>query len=300
MFDIISTSYRLDVVLLKSLMVYENNSDYLKYVDGVIMPLIGYSVSYLNKYTIEEIRNFVSNNKEKEVFVVINRNLFNKDILELEEILKKLDDIGVTGIFYYDISVLSIYRKHKFNFGLIWNQTHMVTNFNTINYYLEKGVKGAVLANEITLEEMLEIRKNTNASLFVNVVFCPIMSFSRRKLLSNYCKSTNVDIKGNKLYVKESSSGYKCIVLEEEDGTSVFSEKIVNNLDIVDNYSDNKFDYIIVDTSFLYNDIKESCLYALYCILTGVDDKKVLIKNMKELIGGNTGFLYRKTIYKVK
>ena len=285
---------------MKSLVVYEKTIEQLKFVDGVIMPLLGYSVSYTNKYTLDEIREFVLSNKEKEVFVVINKNLFNDDISSLEDVLFELDRIGITGLFYYDLSVLSIYRKNKFSFNLIWNQTHMVTNYNTINYYLKQGASGAVLANEITLDEIIEIRKNTKAKLFVNVVFCPIMSFSRRKLLSNYCKSTNIDIKENKLEIKEHSNGYKCIVLEEDDGTSIFSGKIVNNLEVIDTYLENIFDYIIIDTSFLENEVKEKCIYTVYSILNNLDEKEQLIRDMKDKIGGNTGFLYRKTIYKVK
>lgn len=285
---------------MKSLMIYQNNVEHLKYVDGVIMPLEGFSVSYIYKYTIDDIKLFVSNNKDKEVFVVINRNLFNKDIFVLENILEKLDKVGVTGVFYYDIAVLSIYKENNFKFELIWNQTHMVTNYNTINYYLEKGVSGAVISNEITLDEILDIGRNTSAKLFVNVVHSPIMSFSRRRLLSNYCKSTNSDISSNKLEVKEHSSGYKCLILEEEDGTSIFSSKIVNNLDVLDTYIDNNFDYAIIDTSFMDTDVCQSCIYTVYSIINNLDNKLNLIKDMKDKIGSNTGFLYRKTIYKVK
>ena len=57
---------------MKSLMIYQNNVEHLKYVDGVIMPLKDYSVSYINKYTIDEINKFVLEHKDKEIFVVIN------------------------------------------------------------------------------------------------------------------------------------------------------------------------------------------------------------------------------------
>lgn len=300
MFDIISTSYRLEVTSMKSLVVYENNLEQLKYVDGVIMPLLGYSVSYANKYTLDEISEFVLSNKEKEVFVVVNRNLFNEDISSLEDVLVELDNIGITGLFYYDLSVLSIYRRHNFKFQLIWNQTHMVTNYNTINYYLKRGVSGAVLSNEITLNEILEIRNNTFAKLFVNVVFCPIMSFSRRKLLSNYCKSMNIDVKSSKLEIMEHSNGYKCFVLEEDDGTSIYSSKLVNNLDVVETYIKNNIDYIIIDTSFIDDGAKEKSLYTAYSIINNLEIRHKLVREMKNEIGGNTGFLYRKTIYKVK
>ena len=100
--------------------------------------------------------------------------------------------------------------------------------------------------------------------------------------------------------IKEHSNGYKCIVLEEEDGTSIFSGKIVNNLEVIDTYLENNFDYVIIDTSFLENEVKEKCVYTVYSILNNLDEKEQLIRDMKDKIGGNTGFLYRKTIYKVK
>lgn len=285
---------------MKSLVLYDGNNKFLDFVDGVIMPLKGYSVSYINKYDLSRIEEFIKNNNGKEVFVVINRNLFNRDIEYLNDILIELDRIGITGLFYYDLSILSVYRKGCFKFELIWNQTHMVTNYNTINYYMDKGVGGCVIANEITLEEILEIRNKTDAKLFVNVVTCPIMSFSRRKLLSNYCKGVNEKLKSNRLEISESSTGYRCVVLEEEDGTSMFSSKIVNNVDVVDTYLENNIDYVIIDTNLLNEEVSNNSIYTVYSIINNLKEKDMLIKNLKDEIGGNTGFLYRKTIYKVK
>ena len=75
-------------------------------------------------------------------------------------ILVQLDKMNITGVFFYDLAVLELKRELNLNIDLVWNQTHMVNNYKTCNYYYSKGVKYALLGKEITLDEILEIINN--------------------------------------------------------------------------------------------------------------------------------------------
>ena len=105
----------------------------------------------------------------KEIFIKIDKNIFNKDIENLKKILLELDSLNINGILFYDLSVLSLAKKLEIKTPLIWNQNFFVTNYRTCNHYEEKGVYGAVISSEITLQEIIEIRKNTSFKLFVNI-----------------------------------------------------------------------------------------------------------------------------------
>ena len=87
---------------------------------------------------------------------------------------------------FYDLSVLSIVKRLNLNINLVWHQGHMVTNYNTCNYYYDKGCKYAYLATEITVDEIKEIKEKSPINLMAFLFGNPIVSFSKRKLLSNY------------------------------------------------------------------------------------------------------------------
>jgi len=282
---------------MKLLIIPKEKGKYSELADGYILPLENFSVGYELKYSIEEIKQVLKNNRE--VFVVVNKNIFNREIENLEKTLILLNEINVSGVLFYDLSVLSIVRRLHLSLGLIWNQTHMVTNYNTVNYYFSKGVKGALLSNEITLEEMLEIRQMTKSLLFVNIIYRPIMSFSRRHLIHNYYKSSDLDDSSSDLLIHEKVSGEDLLVQEEDEGTAFFYKKIVNALTALPDMIQNNFHYGIVDLSSLSKEAGIVCLSVVRKILDGNVSEED-ISRVSKLIGTYTGFLYKKTIYKVK
>ena len=132
---------------------FNNVLEYSKLgVDAFIFGLKDYSSGYNNELTIEEIRDL----REKysgELFIAINKNIFNSELADLEIKLQELDELNISGILFYDMAVLSIRNRLGLNVSLVWNQTHMVTNYNTCNYYYDKGCEFGVLSSEITLDE---------------------------------------------------------------------------------------------------------------------------------------------------
>ena len=154
------------------------DDNYLEYldtgIDGVILPLENFSVDYFKYYSIFDIREY-RKNTDKLLFVVINKMIFNSELEDLLKILKELENIKVDGVFFYDLAVFSLVKEHNLNLNLIYNGTFMVTNSDTINLYYDLGVKGVYLSNEITKDEVLNIRSNTKSDLFILLIMqvCP-------------------------------------------------------------------------------------------------------------------------------
>ena len=183
-----------------------NNKDNIEYYsaicDGFIIGLKHFSVDFDDTFSLEEIKKIYSNYNNKELFVSINKNIFNDELNELEEILIELDNLNIK-ILFYDISILYFKNKNKLRNILVWNQTHMVTNYNTCNYYYNKGCLCAFVSGEITLDEIIEIKKNTKMSLLVQIVGHQVMAHSRRNLLTNYYQSINKKYDGNIKMISE-------------------------------------------------------------------------------------------------
>ena len=268
---------------------------YLDYVDGIILSLKDYSIGSNVYYDLDEIKEIVKNTN-KEIFINMNNNIMNNEIEELKTILKELDKLNIKGIFFYDIAILQLKRELKLNVNLIWNQTHMVNNYKTCDYYYSKGVKYALLGKEITLEEILEIINKSKITSMVEVVSIPNIAFSKRLLLTNYYKDLGKDIK-YELDIEEKVTNDKYLVKEEDKGTSFFQEKIINGTSIIKELYDNNCEYIIM-REFNIDDFKELIIDTKEYIDNKCKNKEYINKYKK--LGDNTNFFFKKTIYKVK
>lgn len=277
---------------MKILGVIRDNNylEYLKYgLDGIIFPLENFSVDYFKYYSISDIENY-KKNTDKLVFVVINKMIFNSDLDNLLEILKKLETLKVDGVFFYDLAILNLVKENKLSLNLIFNQTHMVTNSDTINLYYDLGVKGSYLSNEITKDEILNIRHNTKSDLFVLLLGNPVIAMSRRNLLTSYFANKNKS-KSAIITIKEPKSGQEFLVKEDNNGTTFFYNKRLNLSNIYKELVDCGINYGIVEQgNYSYNEYKD-----LIAAFVNFNKDKI-----DELAGHNRGFLYRETIYKVK
>ncbi len=279
------------------ILVEQSNKDIIN-ADGLILALKGFSVQSEVTYTKEEIKDIIEKNPKKEIFISINKNIFNKEIEALKQELLYLDNLNIKGIFFYDLAILQLKKELNLKTDLVWNQTHMVNNYKTCNYYFNKGVKYALLSKEITLEEILEIVAKTSIISMVEVLSMPSVAFSKRRLITNYYKDLNKS-SSKTLDIEEKITNQKYQLIEDENGTSFFLKSITNGTSIIKNLFDNNVPYIIMREYGINHSLFKEI----------VDDTKEYIKgncqNIKYLekykkLGQDTNFFFKKTIYKVR
>lgn len=124
----------------------------------------------------------------KKIYITVNIVAHNSDFDGLEEYLKYLDEIGVDGIIVSDIGIMSIVRRCVPNMPIHVSTQANVTNKYTAKFLCDMGVKRLVLARELSIEEIKEIRdfipEDVEIETFVHGAMC--ISYSGRCLLSNY------------------------------------------------------------------------------------------------------------------
>ena len=277
---------------MKLLGVIRGNN-FLEYLDngldGMILPLESFSVDYFKYYSISDIKEY-RKNTDKLLYVVINKMIFNNELDSLFKVLKELENIKVDGVFFYDLAVLNLVKENKININLIYNGTHMVTNSDTINLYYDLGVKGAYLSNEITKDEVLNIRHNTKSDLFILLLGNPVVAMSRRNLLTSYFANKNKS-KNNLITIKEPKSGQEFIVKEDSNGTTFFYNRRLNLSNVFKELVECGINYGIIEQGDYNSDEYKELINAF----VNFDKQRI-----DELAGHNRGFLYRETIYKVK
>ena len=279
---------------IKDLDLYKN-----KGADTFIFGLEDYCINYPS-LSLEKIKEL---SQDTNIFVAMNKNIFNSELEDVKDKLVELSKLPILGVLYYDLGILNIVKNYDISIDLVWHQTHMVTNYNTCNYYYDKGVKYGYLANEITLNEILDINQRTSMNLMVQVFGYPIMSHSRRSLLSNYFKSIDKN-KENRIYhLKEKEEQY--LLKENKDGASILFGKLINGTRPLFDMIQNNISYGVLDVQEVDFEIGEKVYEQFSYILNHISDitseeKEQIILDMNQLIGDSTNFFYKKTVYKVK
>lgn len=260
----------------------------LAYTDAYLLGIKNYSVNmpfYLEETELEEVVNLLKDNK-KEIFVNINKNMFSKDLPLIETLLEKIEKLNIDGICFYDVSIISIMKRRNFKTPLAWSQEHFTTNYSTINYWLNEGCDYTFLANEITKEEIIEIKNNTESKLILQTFgYVPIF-FSKRPLITNYKKHFKLDDSSSIYYMEKDNLKYP---LRELDGSfEVYNAKVLNSLEKI---KDLNLDYIYLNC-FL---IEDDCFIKILEYLNNND-----VDSINELYKEELGFLEQKTVYRVK
>lgn len=273
--------------------------DYLDYTNSFIIGLKDYSINYL-EFTLEEIKDLLKKETNIELFISINKNIFNDEIKDLEKILCELNKLPIKGILFYDLAVLSIVKRLSLKIPLCWHQTHMVTNYNTCNYYKEKGCTYAYLSSEITSDEIEEIANNCDLSFMTLFMGHPIVSHSKRMLLSNYFANYNYE-KEDKDYLIKSKDSANYYIKETKNGTSIIYGNIVNGSKYLIELK-NDIDYAVLDEQYIDHGKFINILRLFKKILNEKDEKMIeeYLFEIEQMIGNDTGFFAKKTIYMVK
>ena len=288
------------------LMVEATSLDIEKYqqhdIQALVYGLKDFSVHMGSYLEIDELKDLMKKKENLEIFISINKVLFDEEMDTLASILKEIDKLEIKGIFYYDLAMLTLSKELNLKTDLVWNQTHMVTNYQTCAYYQKQGVNYAFLSSEITLDEMLEIKKETSMKSIAMVYGYLVSAFSYRHLLSNYYEFLNQEKKGE-LSILEPVSKQKYLVREEKQGTTFYRGEILNGaeayltmLDTIDyayfreyHISSEEF-FLVVDA---FASVKNQVL--------NEKEKEEWLEKVNSLIPSTyTGFFYQKTIYKVK
>ena len=173
----------------------------------------------------------------KKVYVAVNAIFHNDRLDALDSYLKEMQRIGVDALLFGDPAVVMAVRELDITIPLHWNPETIATNWFQVNYWGERGSKRAVLARELSLDEVLEIKENAKTEIEVQVHGMTCMFQSKRSLLGNYFlyRDQVMEIENRKdnknmfLHDKERKNKYP--IYEDMNGTHIFSP---NDMCVID------------------------------------------------------------------
>jgi len=170
----------------------------------------------------------------KKIYITVNIVAHNDDFDGLEDYLLYLDKIGVDGIIVSDIGIMSIAKKCVPNLDIHVSTQANVTNKYTAKFLCDMGVKRLVLARELSIAEIKEIRdfipEDIEIETFVHGAMC--ISYSGRCLLSNYLNGRDSNrgacvqaCRFEYTITEKSRQGEHYGIEEDERGTYILNSK---------------------------------------------------------------------------
>jgi putative protease len=164
------------------------------------------------------------------VYLTVNIFAHNEDIEPLAGYLQEAAATGIDAFIVSDPGVLSVAREVTPNMPLHLSTQANTTNYRSAQFWFASGVERIILARELSLKEIKEIREKTQGTLeaFVHGAMC--ISYSGRCLISNFMTGRDANrgecahpCRYQYYLVEEKRPGQYYPVFEDERGTYFFN-----------------------------------------------------------------------------
>ena len=183
----------------------------------------------------------------KKCYVTVNIIAHNKDFPQLPEYIKYLDKIKVDGLIVADMGVMKIIQEVAPNLEIHVSTQANITNKYTAKAICDMGAKRIVLARELNLEEIKEIREyipsDVEIECFVHGAMC--ISYSGRCLLSKYFCGRDANhgecvqaCRWEYALSRKDNQSEKYEIMEDERGTYILNSKDMNLIEYIDKLAD--------------------------------------------------------------
>lgn len=140
---------------------------------------------FANNFTLEELKEAIdyAHLYGVKVYITINTLIYENEIKDFLEYVKLVHEYGVDAVIMQDIGMIDLVHKTYPNLEIhASTQTHC-HNQETINFLESLGVKRVVLARELSLNEINNIKTNLEKEAFIHGAIC--ISYSGECLASS-------------------------------------------------------------------------------------------------------------------
>ncbi|WP_077618901.1 peptidase U32 family protein [Bacillus sinesaloumensis] len=257
----------------------------------------------------------IAHARNAKIYVAMNALFHNEKIAELGEYIAFLRDSNVDAIYFGDPAVLMTAREVAPDIKLHWNTETTATNWYTCNYWGRKGASRSVLARELNMDAIVEIKENAEVEIEVQVHGMMPMFQSKRSLVGNYFEYQGnvMEIENRKkekdMFLFDKERGNKYPIFEDENGTHIMSPNdvcIVDELEeMIDAGVDSfKIEGILKSTEYIV-EVTKIYRKAIDLCVENRDEYEDIKDDLLEQLEGlqpinrplDTGFYFKETVY---
>ncbi|MFF2480476.1 peptidase U32 family protein [Paenibacillus sp. NPDC058071] len=164
------------------------------------------------------------------IYASLNNLMDNTVLDSLPAYVRSLSEAGVSGIVFGDPAVLMTARAEAPHLPLHWNAEMTSTNYKTAEYWGRRGASRFVLARELNMDQIVEMKSATAMAVEVQVHGMTNIYHSKRNLVNSYMdhQQTSGRIEGidsaSGLYLTEAERpGERYPIFEDANGTHIMS-----------------------------------------------------------------------------
>jgi U32 family peptidase len=276
-----------------------------------------YGLRLAGEFNREQVKQAIelAHSKDKKVYVAMNAIFHNEKMNELSDYIKFAAEANADAIIFGDPAVLMTAREAAPDMKLHWSTETLGTNWFSCNYWGKKGAKRAVLAREINMDSIVEIKENAEVEIEVQVHGMSCMFQSKRSLLGNYYEYQGkvMEIENRKMeknmFIHDKERENKYPIFEDENGTHIMSP---NDICIIDELQELleagvdsfKIDGILKSSDYLIAVTKayREAIDLFFEDPDQYDDKKDELLEAIEAVQPenrklDTGFFFKETVY---
>ena len=214
--------------------------------------------SFAGNFTPEELPAAVKFAHEHGVacHVTVNTMPRNEEIAQLPPYLEQLDDAGVDALIVADLGAFTLAGKYAPHCQRHISTQQSIANYACAQAWFDLGAKRVVLARELSLKEIAEIRQKVDPQLeietFGHGAMC--VSYSGRCLLSNYMTGRDSNrgactqpCRYQYALMEEKRPGEYFPVNEDEKGTYIMNSRDMCTIDHLKELMDAGIDCIKIE-----------------------------------------------------
>ncbi|MDK2946729.1 MAG: family peptidase [Geotoga sp.] len=232
-------------------MVYRYGAD-AAYIGGKMFNLRAFA----DNFNDDELENAVklAHSLNKKLYVTLNIIPHNNDLERMPEYVKYLDTLGLDGIIVADMGVFQIVKENS-DIPINISTQASNTNWASVKMWKDLGAKRVILAREVSIKEIREIRDKVpdiELEAFVHGAMC--MSISGRCLLSNYMTGRDANrgacaqpCRWKYNLVEEKRPGQYFPIGEDERGTYIMNSKDLCTIEFLDQMIDAGLDSLKIE-----------------------------------------------------
>lgn len=218
---------------------------------------------------LDELADAIPQAHEKgaKVYVVVNNILDNETVRVLPEYIGKLSELEADAVVFGDPAVLMAAKQTAPGLALHWNPEMTSTNYVTSNYWGTKGATRVVLARELNMEQVLEIKRHAKVEVQVQVHGMTNIYHSKRSLLVNYMKHQGKDSAKSELgpdkklfLIEEERRDERFPIYEDASGTHIMSSDDICMLENLDELMEAGIDSFKIESLLKSVDYNETAL----------------------------------------
>ena len=214
--------------------------------------------SFAGNFTPEELPQAVqfAHDHGVKVHVTVNTMPRNSEVASLPAYLEQLDDAKVDALILADLGAFTLAGKYAPHCQRHISTQQSIANYECARAWYDLGAQRVVLARELNLEEIREIRAKTSKELeietFGHGAMC--VSYSGRCLLSNYMTGRDSNrgecaqpCRYQYALMEEKRPGEYFPVFEDEKGTYILNSRDMCMIDHLDDLMDAGVDCIKIE-----------------------------------------------------